>query len=107
VTSIFPLDGVGAADWFPFPSGIACAGFRSHRRKRRGETGRTQAFLPDCLGRFACESVFVAAGRIRRRARIGRIVSLDGLAPIPARSRNETRRRSYFNRWAEGRSLRI
>ena len=51
-----------------------------------------------------CDSVSVAAGRIRHRARIGRIVSLDGRAPVPVRGRNETRRRPYFNWWAEGRS---
>src|ERR1700730_6372145 len=31
-------------------------------------------------------------------------VSLDGRAPIPVRGRNGTRRRPYFNGWAEGRS---
>src|SRR4029077_17980114 len=36
----------------------------------------------------------------------GRIVSLDGLAPISARGRNETRRPPYFNWWAKGRGLR-
>src|ERR1700730_15193013 len=48
----------------------------------------------------------VVAGRIGYRAGIGRIVLLDGRAPISARGRNETRRPPYFYRWTEGWGLR-
>ena len=78
--------------------------FCHSRSRATRRSGRIQDFPAEALCHFAFDLVSVVAGRIGHRARIGRIVALDGRAPIPARGRNGTRRPPYFNWGAERRS---